>query len=101
MFSVFLRVNVYLATSLRTYVFDHTLLFSFTSLLTPHRTLVNTHTINKCVKFGSILFGVSRVDDDIHDVQLINIFVSLTKIKDIVENVDELCFQCACASMFT
>ena len=26
------------------------LLFSFTSLLTPHRTLVNTHQINKCAK---------------------------------------------------
>jgi hypothetical protein len=30
------------------------LLFSFTSLLTPHRTLVNTHKINKCAKLGSI-----------------------------------------------
>jgi hypothetical protein len=35
------------------------LLFSFTSLLTPHRTLVNTHKINKCTKFGSILLGSS------------------------------------------
>jgi len=40
------------------------LLFSFTSLLTPHRTLVNTHKINKCAKFGSILLGVSREDDE-------------------------------------
>jgi hypothetical protein len=40
------------------------LLFSFTSLLTSHRTLVNTHKINKCAKFGSILLGVSREDDD-------------------------------------
>ena len=39
-------------------------LFSFTSLLTPHRILVNTHTINKCAKFGSILLGVSREDDE-------------------------------------
>jgi hypothetical protein len=38
---------------------------------------------------------------NIHDVQLIIIFISLTKIKDIVENLDELCFQCSCASMFT
>jgi hypothetical protein len=38
---------------------------------------------------------------NIHDVQLIIIFVSLTKIKDIVGNLDELCFQCSCASMFT
>jgi hypothetical protein len=35
------------------------LLFSFTSLLTPHRTLVNTHKINKCAKFGSILKQLS------------------------------------------
>jgi hypothetical protein len=35
------------------------LLFSFTSLLTPHRTLVNAHKINKCAKFGSILLGSS------------------------------------------
>jgi hypothetical protein len=34
------------------------------SLLTPHRTLVNTHKINKCVKLGSILLGVSREDDE-------------------------------------
>ena len=40
------------------------LLFSFTSLLTPHRTLVNTHKINKCAKFGCILLGVSREDDE-------------------------------------
>jgi hypothetical protein len=40
------------------------LLFSFTSLLTPHKTLVNTHKINKCAKFGSILLGVSREDDE-------------------------------------
>ena len=39
-------------------------LFSFTSLLTPHRTLVNTHTIYKCAKFGSILLSVSREDDE-------------------------------------
>ena len=38
---------------------------------------------------------------NIHDVQLIIIFISLTKIKDIDENFDELCFQCSCASMFT
>ena len=37
---------------------------------------------------------------NIHDVQLIIIFISLTKIKDIDENVDELCFQCSCALMF-
>jgi hypothetical protein len=35
------------------------LLFSFTSLLTPHRTLVNAHKINKCAKFGNILLGSS------------------------------------------
>ena len=29
--------------------------------LTPHRTLVNTHKINKCAKFGSILLDVSSV----------------------------------------
>ena len=40
------------------------LLFSFTSLLTPDRTLVNTHKINKCAKFGSILLGVSWEDDE-------------------------------------
>jgi hypothetical protein len=40
------------------------LLFSFTSLLTPHRTLVNTNKINKCAKFGSILLGVSQEDDE-------------------------------------
>ena len=32
--------------------------------LTPHRTLVNTHKINKCAKLGSILLGVSREDDE-------------------------------------
>ena len=40
------------------------LLFSFTSLLTPHRTLVSTHKINKWAKLGSILLGVSREDDE-------------------------------------
>jgi hypothetical protein len=39
-------------------------IFSFTSLLTPHRTLVNTHKINKCAKLGSILLDVSREDDE-------------------------------------
>jgi hypothetical protein len=29
-----------------------------------HRTLVNTHKINKCAKFGSILLDVSREDDE-------------------------------------
>jgi hypothetical protein len=33
---------------------------------------------------------------NIHDVQLIIIFISLKKIKDIVENLDELCFQPGC-----
>jgi hypothetical protein len=37
-------------------------------------------------------FGTSDHIFNIHDVQLIIIFVSLTKIKDIVENLDELCF---------
>jgi hypothetical protein len=46
-------------------------------------------------------FGTSDHIFNIHDVKLIIIFVSLTKIKDIVENLDELCFQCSCASMFT
>ena len=46
-------------------------------------------------------FGTSDHIFDIHDVQLIIIFISLTKIKDIVENLDELCFQCSCVSMFT
>ena len=48
-------------------------------------------------------FGTSDHIFNIHDVQLIIIFISLTKIKDIVENLDELhvCFQCSCASMFT
>ena len=40
------------------------LLFSFTSLLTPHRTLVNAHKINKCAKFVSILLSVSREYDE-------------------------------------
>jgi hypothetical protein len=40
------------------------LLFSFTSLLTPDRTLIKTHKINKCAKLGSILLGVSREDDE-------------------------------------
>jgi hypothetical protein len=46
-------------------------------------------------------FGTSDHIFNIHDVQLIIIFISLTNIKDIVENLDELCFQCSCASMFT
>jgi hypothetical protein len=46
-------------------------------------------------------FGTSDHIFNIHDVQLIIIFISLTKIKDIVENLDELCFQCSCASMLT
>jgi hypothetical protein len=46
-------------------------------------------------------FGTSDHTFNIHNVQLIIIFISLTKIKDIVENLDELCFQCSCASMFT
>jgi hypothetical protein len=39
-------------------------------------------------------FGTSDHIFNIHDVQLNIIFISLTKIKDIVENLDELCFQC-------
>ena len=35
-------------------------------------------------------FGTSDHIFNIHDVQLIIIFISLTKIKDIVENLDEL-----------
>jgi hypothetical protein len=46
-------------------------------------------------------FGTSDHIFNIHDVRLIIIFISLTKIKDRVENLDELCFQCSCASMFT
>ena len=37
-----------------------------------------------------MLFGMSDHIFNIHDVQLIIIFISLTKIKDIVENLDEL-----------
>ena len=37
-----------------------------------------------------MLFGTSDHLFNIHDVQLIVIFISLTKIKDIVENLDEL-----------
>ena len=37
-----------------------------------------------------MLFGTSDHIFNIHDVQLIVIFISLTKIKDIVENLDEL-----------
>jgi p-aminobenzoyl-glutamate transporter AbgT len=37
-----------------------------------------------------MLFGTSDHIFNIHDVQLIIIFISLTKIKDIVENLDEL-----------
>jgi hypothetical protein len=44
--------------------FGFLLLCSFTSLFTPHRTLVNTHKIDKCAKFDSILLGVSREDDE-------------------------------------
>ena len=36
-----------------------------------------------------------------HEWSYILYFISLTKIKDIVENLNELCFQCSCASMFT
>jgi hypothetical protein len=48
-------------------------------------------------------FGTSDHIFNIRDVQLIIIFISLTKIKEIpvVEILDELCFQCSCASMFT
>ena len=48
-------------------------------------------------------FGTSDHIFNIHDVQLIIIFISLAKIKDIDENVDELCFQNSfgCASMLT
>ena len=35
-------------------------------------------------------FGTSDYIFNIHDVQLIIMFISLTKIKDIVENLDEL-----------
>ena len=35
-------------------------------------------------------FGTSDHIFNIHDVQLVIIFISLTKIKDIVENLDEL-----------
>jgi hypothetical protein len=38
-------------------------------------------------------FGTSDHIFNIHDVQLIIIFISLTKIKDIVENLDELCVK--------
>ena len=38
-------------------------------------------------------FGTSDHIFNIHDVQLIIIFISLTKIKDVVENLDELCFS--------
>ena len=37
-----------------------------------------------------MLFGTSDHIFNIHDVQLIIIFISLTKIKDIVVNLDEL-----------
>jgi hypothetical protein len=36
-------------------------------------------------------FGTCDHVFNIHDVQLIILFISLTKIKDIVENLDELC----------
>jgi hypothetical protein len=43
---------------------------------------------------GVMTVGVMSVGD-------ITVGVMTTKIKDIDENVDELCFQCSCASMFT
>jgi hypothetical protein len=51
---------------LRTYVKFKTVYGreNYPSLLTPYRTLVNTHKINKCAKFGSILLGVSLEDDE-------------------------------------
>ena len=62
--------------------------------------------LNECAELAtrtsliSMRFGMSDHIFNIHDVQLIIIFISLTKIKDIVGNLDELCFQCSCASMF-
>jgi hypothetical protein len=56
------------------------------------------------ITVGVMTVGIMRRSDhifNIHDVQLIIIFISLTKIKDIDEHFDELCFQCSCASMFT
>ena len=52
--------------------------------------------LNECAELATrtsliwMLFGMSDHIFNIHDVQLIVIFISLTKIKDIVENLDEL-----------
>jgi hypothetical protein len=46
-------------------------------------------------------FGTSDHIFNIHDVQLIIIFISLTKIKDIDENFDKLCFQCSCENIIS
>ena len=52
--------------------------------------------LNECAELATrtsliwMRFGTSDHIFKIHDVQLIIIFISLTKIKDIVENLDEL-----------
>jgi hypothetical protein len=48
--------------------------------LTPHRTLVNTHKINKCAKFGSILLGSSSKFSTISFIFVneINIIINCT-----------------------
>jgi uncharacterized protein (DUF169 family) len=53
------------------------------------------------ITVGVMNVGVMRRPQISIDVQLIILFISLTKIKNIVENLDELCFQCSCTSMFT
>ena len=60
--------------------FGFLLLISFTSLFTPHRTLVNTHKINKCAKFGSILLGSSSKFSTISFIFVneINIIINCT-----------------------
>jgi hypothetical protein len=52
---------------------------------------------------GVMTVGVMSVGEITVGVMTVGviIFISLTKIKDIVENLDELCFQCSCTSMFT
>ena len=48
--------------------------------LTAHRTLVNTHKINKCAKFGSILLGSSSKFSTISFIFVneINIIINCT-----------------------
>jgi hypothetical protein len=51
--------------------------------------------LNECAELATrtsliLCFGTSDHIFNIHDVQLITIFISLTKIKDTVENLDEL-----------